>query len=138
MAQHATPTEEPNTIPQLLNASVKAWPEAIAIEDGDCVMTYTALQAKVEKSARALISVGIEHGDRVAIWAPNCWEWGVAGLAIHGVGAAIMPLDARYKGGEARVRLEESGANAVVSVEGFLGYADVSELRQDSCGAGYN
>src|SRR5690625_5986365 len=107
MAQHATPTEEPNTIPQLLNASVKAWPEAIAIEDGDCVLTYTALQAKVEKAARALISVGIEHGDRVAIWAPNCWEWVVAGLAIHSVGAAIIHLNTRYKGEEARFILEK-------------------------------
>lgn len=136
MAQHATPTEEPNTIPQLLNASVKAWPEAIAIEDGDCVLTYTALQAKVEKAARALISVGIEHGDRVAIWAPNCWEWVVAGLAIHSVGAAIIPLNTRYKGEEARFILEKSGATALFTVEGFLGNSYVSMLRQAAGGAG--
>lgn len=136
MAQQPTPNAEPRTIPQLLHASVQAWPDAIAIEDGAQSLTYAQLQNVVEQAARALISVGIEHGDRVGIWAPNCWEWVVAGLAVHHVGAAIIPLNTRYKGEEARFILEKAGATALFTVEGFLGNSYVSMLRDAAGGAG--
>lgn len=136
MAQQPTPNAEPQTIPQLLHASVEAWPNAIAIEDGAKSLTYAQLQNVVEQAAQALISVGIEHGDRVGIWAPNCWEWVVAGLAVHHVGAAIIPLNTRYKGEEARFILEKAGATALFTVEGFLGNSYVSMLRDAAGGPG--
>ena len=47
---------------------------------------------------------GIEPGDRVAIWAPNCTEWVIAALGISAAGAVIVPPNTRFKGGEAGVR----------------------------------
>src|SRR5699024_5161539 len=102
MVQQTTTDAAPQTIPHVLADAAERWSDASAIEDGDTTLTYRQLQEAVQKAARALISVGVEHGDRVGIWAPNCWEWIVAGLAIHSVGAAIIPLNPRYKGEEAR------------------------------------
>ena len=58
--------------------------------------------------AAALIATGIEPGDRVAIWAPNCWEWVVALLGLQSAGAALVPLNTRYKGVEAADILRRS------------------------------
>lgn len=134
--QQSKSVDEPQTIPKVLAASAEQWPDTAAIEDGDTTLDFGALHAAVQKAARALISTGIEHGDRVGIWAPNCWEWIVAGLAVHSVGAAIIPLNTRYKGEEARFILDKSGATALFTVEGFLGNSYVTMLRNAAGGPG--
>ena len=50
---------------------------------------------------RAAIAAGIHPGDRVAMWAPNMAEWIVAALGLVGAGAALVPLNTRFKGPEA-------------------------------------
>lgn len=134
MATQSQSEAIPSTIPQLLQRAVALWPSANAIEDGGTKLTFTALQEAVQVAARALISLGVQHGDRVAIWAPNCWEWVVAGLATHSVGASIVPLNTRYRGTEAAFILEKSGAKVVFTVEGFLNTSYVSMLRQAAGG----
>ena len=64
---------------------------------------------------------GIERGDRVAIWAPNCAEWVVAALGAVGAGAVLVPLNTRFKGAEAAYMLRQSGARMLFTVGGFLG-----------------
>lgn len=135
MASQAPSEAIPTTIPQLLERAVVLWPQANAIEDGETTLSFSALRSSVEEAARALISLGVQHGDRVAIWAPNCWEWVVAGLATHSVGASIVPLNTRYRGTEAAFILEKSRAKVLFTVEGFLKTSYVSMLRQAAGGA---
>ena len=63
---------------------------------------------------------GIEPGDRVAIWAPNCAEWIVALFGLLHAGATLVPINTRFKGAEAAVILQRSHARALVTVTGFL------------------
>ncbi len=72
-------------------------------------------------ASRAVLANGIERGDRVAIWAPNCAEWIVAALGAVSVGAVLVPLNTRYRGPEAAYILESSGARMLFTVQGFLG-----------------
>jgi acyl-CoA synthetase (AMP-forming)/AMP-acid ligase II len=67
-----------------------------------------------------LVASGIEPGDRVAIWAPNCTEWVVAALGIAAAGAVIVPPNTRFKGGEARYVLERADAKMLFTVTDFL------------------
>lgn len=123
------------TIPQQLQAASVRWAQLSAIEDGDQQLTFSELYQKALAAARGLIAAGVEHGDRVGIWAPNCWEWVVAGLATHLVGGVIIPLNTRYRGPEAAYILEKSGARALFTVEGFLQTSYVSMLRDAAGGA---
>ncbi|MBI3172050.1 MAG: AMP-binding protein, partial [Hydrocarboniphaga effusa] len=66
-------------------------------------------------------SLGVKHGDRVAIWAPNSVEWIVAGLAIHTLGCVLVPVNTRMKGQEAGYVLEKSGARVLFCAGHFLG-----------------
>jgi HIP---CoA ligase len=72
------------------------------------------------EAARALLALGVQHGDRVAIWAPNGVEWIVAGLAIHTLGAVLVPVNTRMKGPEAAYILERSGARLLFCAGRFL------------------
>jgi len=100
-----------------------------AIVDGSTTLTFADLAERVDEAAGALIGGGIQKGDRVAIWAPNIWEWIVCALAIHSVGAVMVPINTRYKGIEAVYLLENSGAKVLFTVTGFLDVDYVALLR---------
>ncbi|HTT87472.1 MAG TPA: FadD3 family acyl-CoA ligase, partial [Acidimicrobiales bacterium] len=69
----------------------------------------------------AAMAAGIHPGDRVAIWAPNMAEWVVAALGLVGAGAALVPLNTRFKGPEAAYVIGKARARALFTVRGFLG-----------------
>ena len=93
-------------------------------------LTFGELVEKANDAARAFIAAGIEPGDRVAIWAPNTWEWVVALHGLQAAGAVLVPLNTRYKGTEAAHILGSSRARLLLTVEGFLGNDYVSMLRR--------
>ncbi|MBX3286803.1 MAG: FadD3 family acyl-CoA ligase [Actinobacteria bacterium] len=91
-----------------------------AIVDGERRWTWRELGEAIDRAASAYLGAGIEVGDRVAIWAPNCAEWVVALLGLQSVGAVLVPLNTRYKGVEAADILRRSRARVLVTVDGFL------------------
>src|SRR5580700_9926821 len=101
MSEGARGDLELRTIPGLVDVAAAHHGERTAIEDRVTALTYRGLQATVKRASRALVARGIARGDRVAVWAPNRWEWIVAALATHSVGAVLVPLNTRFKGGEA-------------------------------------
>jgi acyl-CoA synthetase (AMP-forming)/AMP-acid ligase II len=110
------------TIPALLDHAAATFGEAAALEDGDVTLDFITLRDQALRASSAMRSAwGLERGDRVAIWAPNVWEWVVAALAVHCAGAVLVPINTRYKGEEARYLIERSGAKALITVDGFLG-----------------
>jgi len=72
-------------------------------------------------AARALLTSGIAWGDRVAVWAPNCAQWIIAALAIHSIGAILVPVSTRMKAAEVGDILERSGARLLFVIGEFLG-----------------
>ncbi|MBC7172544.1 MAG: AMP-binding protein, partial [Polyangiaceae bacterium] len=89
----------------------------------------TELAEAARAAAKGFLALGIAHGDRVAIWAPNLWEWVVAAIGAHSVGGVVVPVNTRYKGLEAAYLLRKSRARALVTVNGFLGTDYVALLR---------
>ncbi len=109
------------TIPDLIRAAGREFGDRPAIEDGEVHLTFTELERAVNGAARAFIAAGIEPGDRVAIWAPNLYEWVVAAAGLQSAEAVLVPLNTRFKGSEAGYVLNKSGARILVTVDEFLG-----------------
>ncbi len=114
------------TIPGALARAAKLWSNVSALEDGDTHFTFRELAEAGQQAARAFIAAGVEHGDRVAIWAPNGWRWEVAALGLQSAGAVLVTLNTRFKAAEAGYVLEKSGAKMLFTIGDFLGmnYAD--------------
>src|SRR5688572_25961133 len=129
MFHSSCPESQADTIPALVRRSAERFGDAAAVVDGDVTLSFASLLAATREAARALIGLGVEPGDRVAIWAPNCWEWIVAALASTSVGAALVPVNTRYKAGEAVYVLEKSRARVLFTVTNFLDVDDVAQLR---------
>ncbi|MFC7516765.1 FadD3 family acyl-CoA ligase [Herbaspirillum sp. GCM10030257] len=111
----------PATIPSLMSEAARRWPDVVAIDDGPLRLTYAELDTMRWRATRALMSLGVLPGDRVAIWAPNVWEWIVAALAIHSAGAVLVPVNTRMRGNEAGDILNDSGARVLFCIGDFLG-----------------
>ena len=77
-------------------------------------ITFGRLGELVDRFARGLLAVGVKPGDRVFLFADNCWEWMVADLGILRAGAVSVPRGADTLAPEAEYILRHSGATAVV------------------------
>ena len=119
------------TIPGLVAWAASEFGDREAIVDGDVRLSFGGLGAAVDQSTRAAMAAGVERGDRVAIWAPNCWEWIVAALGVQGAGGVIVPINTRFKGREAAYVIERSGAELLFTVSGFLDIDYVKLLRDE-------
>lgn len=125
------PSGLPKTLPEVIQAAAARWPDHEAIVDGDQRLSYAQLAQQSERVARALIALGIEDGDRVAIWAPNQHEWILAACGIHAAGAVLVPINTRMKGAEAADILTHSGARVLICIGEFLGQNYPSLLADD-------
>ncbi|WP_406289043.1 AMP-binding protein [Embleya sp. NBC_00896] len=77
--------------------------------------TYAGFDAAVDELARALIGVGIEAGDRVGVWSPNCAEWVLVQYAAARVGAILVNLNPAYRVHEIEYALTRSGTKLLVT-----------------------
>jgi acyl-CoA synthetase (AMP-forming)/AMP-acid ligase II len=109
------------SIPEMASASVLRFGAAEAVVDGSRRVSFSELVADFRRVTAGLMAAGIRRGDRVAIWAPNRYEWLTAALGSLGAGAALVPVNTRFKRGELGYILRRSGARAVFSVGEFLG-----------------
>ena len=109
------------TIPQLVFDQAAKKPTALAIKDGSDVYSYADLADRMQKTAGALQALGLGKGDRFAIWAPNCADWIVVTLAGQMLGAIMVTLNTRYKGGEAADVINRANCKMLFTVKGFLG-----------------
>src|SRR5437868_14506707 len=112
--------QEFGTLPGLWASAAERFGEAEALVDSPVRFTFKQLHGATREAARAFIAMGVQPGDRVAMWAPNTWEWVVALGGLHAAGAVLVPLNTRFKGPEAAYILQKSGAKVLCTVRGFL------------------
>ena len=117
------------TIPALLATAADRFGQRPAVEDGPTRLSYAELFEAARSFGAALVASGVEPGDRVAIWACNSAEWIVAALGLFQAGAVLVPVNTRFKGGEAADILSRSRARVLVTVTDFLDTDYVAMLR---------
>ena len=118
------------TIPALIDDAAVRFADVEAMVDGDIRWNFAEFRDQIHDAARALMGSGTEPGDRVAVWAPNIWEWAVAALGVHVAGGILVPINTRWKGREAAFALANSGAQILFTVTDFLDTDYVELLRE--------
>lgn len=77
--------------------------------------TYAEFDAEVDELAKGLLGRGVEIGDRVGIWAPNCPEWTLLQYATARVGAILVNVNPAYRSHELAYVVQQSGLRMLVS-----------------------
>jgi fatty-acyl-CoA synthase len=81
--------------------------------------TYARFDAETDALARGLIAAGVEAGERVGIWAPNCPEWVLLQYATAKAGIILVNINPAYRGHELGFVLRQAGVRVLVSAESF-------------------
>jgi HIP---CoA ligase len=92
-------------------------------------VSWLELGASCRQVAAALVSSGLEPGERVGLWAPNGLAWILAMVGTQLAGGVVVPLSTRYRGREAAYILGRSRASFLFAVGEFLG-TDYPELLE--------
>src|SRR3954453_2261038 len=81
--------------------------------------TYAELADQVERAGRAFIAAGIQPGDRVGIWSPNCAEWAFVQYATAKAGIILVNVNPAYRTSELEYVLRQSGCRLLVAATEF-------------------
>ncbi|MEP5766246.1 MAG: FadD3 family acyl-CoA ligase [Halieaceae bacterium] len=121
---------EPRTMPQVVATAAQHYGERIAIVDGEVQLSFADLDRARRRSAAAMLAAGLQHGDRIAIWAPNIYQWILAAIGAQSLGIVLVPVNTRWKGSEAAYALRLSEVKLVFTVDEFLGQNYPAMLAQ--------
>ncbi|KAB1150565.1 amino acid adenylation domain-containing protein [Streptomyces luteolifulvus] len=106
----------PRTLVDVFDASVRSYPDELALDDGTTRLTYQALAVEVEQLRRRLGAAGVGLGDRVGVRVPSGTnDLYVAILAVLAAGAAYVPVDAEDPDERAELVFGEAGVRAVIA-----------------------
>lgn len=120
------------TTPAVLDRMARDFADHDALVTADRSFTFAELRDEVRRTAAAIAGLGIDPGDRVAIWSPNTWHWVVACLSAHYAGAILVPLNTRYTATEAADILLRTEAPLLIGMGRFLGADRVADLDRDA------
>ncbi len=81
--------------------------------------TYTEFQEQVRQVAKALINLGVQRGDRVGIWSPNCYQWVLLQYATAKMGAIMVNINPAYRTSELIFVLNQSEISYIFSALQF-------------------
>ena len=134
----AGPTDAPlieETIDANFRATVAAHPdrEALVVRHQGVRWSYTELDSEIDRLARALLASGLAVGDRVALWAPNRYEWVLAQYATARIGVIMVCINPAYRTHELEFALNQSGSVMLLAAPEFKTsnyrqmWADVAE-----------
>jgi len=102
-------------------------------EPGDTrTITYAELQHEVSKAANALIELGVQTGDRVAIYMPMIPETVFAMLACARIGAPHSVCFAAFSAEALRARIEDASAKVLITVDGYNRRGAVASLKPNA------
>ena len=122
------------TFSQVLDRMVEEFPDQYAFKYTtlDYTRTYSEFRRDVDNFARALISLGVRAGSKVAIWATNVPAWYITFWATTKIGAVLVTVNTAYKVHEAEYLFRQSDTHTLVMIESALD-SNYKEIINELC-----
>src|SRR5690242_8442521 len=128
VVQRATNKEQsPMQLGELVARAAARFPDKPAILFKDQQISYSELNARVNRVANGLAALGVKSGDRVAIYIHNLPQFVEAFYGAQVVGATVIPLNVMYKAGEIEYIMNDGGVKAIITLAPF--YPNVQAIR---------
>jgi fatty-acyl-CoA synthase len=113
----------------LIEKTIGAYLDDVAQRDGAQVAlvvphqrvrwTYSDLKLHADRFAAGLLRLGLQPGDRVGIWSPNCAEWTVTQFATAKAGLVLVNINPAYRISELEHVLRAVECRALVTASRF-------------------
>ena len=118
------------TVGQLLEnvAKNQGETEAVVYADRNLRYTYSQFNAVCRQAARGFMSLGIEKGEHVAIWATNTPEWLISQFSTGKTGAVLVTVNTNYREAELEYLLKQSDSTTIILMEQFRDHTYIETL----------
>ena len=105
-----------STIGQAFDEAVATYPdqEALVVCDQGVRWSWREMAQRVDALAAGLLALGLEPGDRVGIWAPNCSEWALTQFATAKAGLILVNINPAYRSAELEYALNKVECKALI------------------------
>ena len=109
------------TIGQALDRAAERWGERDALVSAaqGIRWSWRELAQRAEEMAAGFLALGLEAGDRIGIWSPNCAEWALAQFAAAKIGLILTTINPAYRASELEFTVNKVGMRALISAEKF-------------------
>ena len=88
--------------------------EALVVRHQNVRWTWGELGRRVDDLAAGLLTLGLERGDRVGIWAPNRYEWTLAQFATAKAGLVLVNVNPAYRRAELEYAMNKVECKALI------------------------
>jgi fatty-acyl-CoA synthase len=129
-----------NSGPPLIGKTIGALLDEVSATDGDrealvvahqkIRLTYAELKSRSDAFASGLLALGLEPGDRVGIWSPNCAEWTIAQFATAKAGLILVNINPAYRLSELEHVLRTVECTALISAGRFKSSDYIAMVRE--------
>jgi len=109
---------------EILEASSESYPSKVAIDYAEKEITYVKLNQLSNQFAKALINLGVQNGDRVAVFLPNIPQFIIAYFGILKAGAVVTTISPLHRDREVQYQLFDSGAETIVALDSLFPIVD--------------
>ena len=109
------------TIGEALDQAAARWGDRLALVSvhQGVRWTWRELADRADALAAKLIGLGLQSGDRIGIWSPNCAEWTLTQFAAAKAGLILVTINPAYRRSEVEYTLNKVGVKALVAAESF-------------------
>ena len=104
--------------------------EALVVAHQKIRWTYAELKSRSDAFASGLLALGLEPGDRVGIWSPNCAEWTTAQFATAKAGLILVNINPAYRLSELEHVLRGVGCRALITAARFKSSDYIAMIRE--------
>ncbi len=122
----------PLTVAGLLQDTASNYPnaDALIVPYQDIRWSYRELQNEVERYAAGFAALNLKPGERIGIWAPNCWEWVVTQFASARAGLILVNINPAYRLSELSYALGTTGCSALIVTRHFKSSNYIDMLKE--------
>ncbi len=117
------------TLGELIDRAAATWPANEAIVYQGERITYEVLRNRANRLAKALLRLGVEKGDKVAVLFTNLPQWSYAEFAIDKIGGVVVPINTRYSRDELCHILHHSDATTILMMDRSHGQDYIKLLK---------
>ena len=109
------------TLGQILDETVERFPgqDAVVYADRDYRQTWREFSDTVDTVAKGLMALGVQRGEKVAVWATNVPHWVTLQFATAKIGAILLTININYKSAEIEYLLKQSDCENIFVIDGY-------------------
>ncbi|MBX9608453.1 MAG: AMP-binding protein [Gammaproteobacteria bacterium] len=105
------------TLSDVMDEAAARWGAREALVFGEQRWTYAQLNEEVNRAAKALIALGVQNGEHVALWMTNRPEWLFLMFGVARVGGCLVPLNTRYRTDDVAYAVRQSRSRTLISLD---------------------